>query len=189
MMQKNEKNRSQNDSPQIFNILKSLEKNRFSRRKFIEAATVASGAVALSACSGPKSSFSATTKNTTTNLYEGPGHNYQKIGYLRKGRKVTINGKDETGNWFRMSVNRGSVVGLIKSQTGDTITAWLEKASVNYGKNSTDVLNLVEAPPTPIPTPTRTPTVKPLRTPTKRPSSSGGGTICTCNKITYWYPN
>ena len=169
------------NSPQIFNVLKRLGKYKFSRREFIEAATVTSGAVALSACSGPKSSFSATTKNTTTNLYAGPGLNYQKIGRLGKGRKVTINGKDETGNWFRMSVNRGSVIGLIKSQTGDTITAWLEKVQMNYGKNSTDGLNVIEAPPTPTPIPTRTPT--------RRPSSSGGGTICTCNKITYWYPN
>lgn len=182
-------NTNPEDSPQIFNILKSLGKNKFSRREFIEAATVTSGAVALSACSGPKSSFSATTKNTTTSLYAGPGRNYQRIGSLRKGRKVTINGKNETGNWFRMSVNRGSVVGLIKSQTGDTITAWLEKVLVNYGNNSTDGLNVIEAPPTPIPTPTRTPTVKPARTPTRRPSSSKGGTICTCNKVTYWYPN
>ncbi len=176
------------DSPQIFNILKSLGKNKFNRREFIEAATVTSGVVALSACSGPKSSFPATTKNTTTTLYSGPGYKYPTIGTLRKGKKVTVNGKDETRNWFRVSVDRSSVVGLNKSQTGSTINAWLMMSTVNYGNLSISGLNVIEAPPTPTPLPTRTPTVKPLRTPTKRPSS-GGGTICTCNKITYWYPN
>lgn len=188
MKGKNGKNNPES-SPQIFNILKSLGKNKFSRRAFIEAASLTTTAAVISGCSKPKTSFNATGKITSATLYSGPSTRYVKLGQLAKGKPVTINGRNESNTWFRVSVNRIDLTNIAKGENGDPIIGWVLRSSLDLKGESDKGLLIYAAPPTPIPTPTRTPTVKPLRTPTKRPSSSSGGTICTCNKITYWYPN
>jgi hypothetical protein len=189
-MKKKNENTNLEHSPQIFNVLKSLGRNKFSRREFIEAASLTTTAVVISGCSKPKTSFLGTGKVTSATLYSGPGTRYVKLGQLAKGKPVTINGRNDSSNWFRVSVNRIDLTNIASGENGDPIIGWVLRSSLDYKGESYKGLLVYEAPPTPAPTPTRTrvPTVKPVRTPTRRPSS-GGGTICTCNKITYWYPN
>jgi hypothetical protein len=101
MMIKKRKAISTSESPQIFNILKDIGKNKFSRREFIEAASLTTTAVVISGCSKPKTSFDGTVKITAATLYSGPSTRYIKLGQLAKDKAVTINGRNDSSTWFR----------------------------------------------------------------------------------------
>lgn len=190
-MIKKRKASSASESPQIFNILRDIGKNKFSRREFIEAASLTTTAVVISGCSKPKTSFEGTIKITSATLYSGPSTRYIKLGQLAQGKPVTINGRNESSTWFRVSVNRIDLTNIASGENSDPIIGWLLRSSLDYKGESYKGLLIYAAPPTPVPTvkPTSTPYYGPTRTPTKRPSSKSGGSICTCNKVTYWYPN
>ncbi len=179
------------ESPQIFNILKDIGKNKFSRREFIEAASLTTTAVVISGCSKPKTSLDGTGKITSATLYSGPGTKYLKLGLLAKGKTFTIYGRNESNTWFLVNVNRSSLTNIANGENGDIISGWLLRSSVDYKGESYKGLKVYAAPPTPVPTlkPTSTPYIGPAKTATRRPSSGSGGSICTCNKVTYWYPN
>jgi hypothetical protein len=193
MVKKKSISEKKGESPQIFNVLKQLGKNKFSRREFIEAASITTTAAVISGCSRDKTSFSGTIKQSTATLYSGPGFNYQTIGKLAVGKTVTINGKSAGENWFRVGVKRTSITQLTSGSTATTIYGWLHTNALDYNNESINGLKVYAAPPTPKPTIkptiTRTPSPNVNKTPTKRPSTRSGGSICTCNKITYWYPN
>lgn len=190
-MKEKRKASGSNESPQIFNVLKDIGKNKFSRREFIEAASLTTTAVVISSCSKPKTSFNGTIKITSATLYSGPSTRYIKLGLLAKGKTVTINGRNDSNTWFRVSVKRSDLTNIASGENNDPIIGWLLRSSLDYKNESYKGLMIYAAPPTPVPTvkPTSTPYYGPTRTPTKRPSSKSGGVICTCNKVTYWYPN
>ncbi len=190
---KNKKNRTRqkDESPQIFNVLKDVRRIKFDRRQFIETASIATTAILLTGCSQAKEEFKGTIQKTIATLYSGPGYNYIQIGKIQPGKSVTINGKIASEIWFRVGVDKNVITNLKSGYSDTIIIGWLYKTAVNLNKESTKALKVYSPPPTPKPTvkptPKPTSTPRPGVNPTKRPYS--GGTVCTCNKVTYWYPN
>jgi hypothetical protein len=192
MKNKNEGRKKKDESPQIFNVFKDIRKIKFDRREFIETASIATTAILLTGCSQAKEEIKGIVKTTTTTLYSGPGYNYIRIGNIQKGKSVTLNGKNSSGSWFRVNAEKNIITALSSGYTDPIIIGWLYKTAVDLKKESTNALKVYSPPPTPQPTAKPTPkptsTPRPGTSPTKRPTTRGG-TICTCNKVSYWYPN
>lgn len=73
---------------------------------------------------------------STVNLRAGPGVNYPSPGRLTKGTKITVRGRDITGEWLVLA---------------PPPTGWV-KASLVDLSDEIDGLPVVDGPPTPVPT-------------------------------------
>ena len=86
------------------------------------------------------------------NVRSGPGTNYDLVGALEAGGSATINGKNETGDWWQVTLANGQqgwVYGVLVETTGDTAAIAV-------------AANIAPPPPTATPVPAvEAPTVQP----------------------------
>jgi hypothetical protein len=65
-----------------------------------------------------------------TNLRQGPGTNYPRVGMLKQGEQLKIIGKNDAGNWWQLEGKDGKPVWIISSRVrtqGDTQTIAVAK--------------------------------------------------------------
>ena len=89
--------------------------------------------------------------SATVNIRLGPGTNYPIVSKLNRGTKISVRGRDIENRWLV----------LIPPPSG-----WVNRDYVTLN-GDTSVLPVVDAPPTPVPTPTfaPSPTLQPTATP------------------------
>jgi len=91
--------------------------------------------------------------SSTVNVRLGPGTNYPAVTKLNKGTKISVRGRDVENRWFV----------LIPPPSG-----WVNRDYVTLNGDPSS-LPIIDAPPTPVPTPTNAPTLIP---PTPQPTAT-----------------
>jgi len=61
-------------------------------------------------------SFATATANGDTNLRQGPGTNYPRVGLLKKGESLKIIGKNKDGSWWQLEGKDGKPAWIIGSR-------------------------------------------------------------------------
>ena len=89
--------------------------------------------------------------SSTVNVRLGPGTNYPVVAKLNKGTKISVRGRDVENQWFV----------LIPPPNG-----WVNHDYISLNGDASS-LPVIDAPPTPVPTPTfaPSPTIQPTATP------------------------
>ncbi len=88
--------------------------------------------------------------SSTVNVRLGPGTNYPVVAKLNKGTKISVRGRDVENQWFV----------LIPPPNG-----WVNRDYITLNGDAS-TLPVIDAPPTPVPTPTFAPSLTPQPTAT-----------------------